>query len=79
MFAGLLGQDRVARKPLLDGRDDQCLRLMVRLGDHIAGTLVVDLLQALVAVHQHGSGTSCEIETEVEVGGQRGSGCRLGQ
>ena len=56
VLPGLLGQDRVGRVARPDRVEDQRLGQVVRLGDDVAGALVVDLLEPLVAVHQHGPG-----------------------
>ena len=50
--AGLLGQDAVAREPVPDGGDDERLREMVDLGDHVPRRLVVHPLHPLVALEQ---------------------------
>ena len=52
VLAGLLGQDRVVRVARPDRVEDQRLGQVVRLGHHVPGALVVDLLEPLVVVHE---------------------------
>ena len=78
MLAGLLGEDRVARVARPDRVEDERLGQVVRLGHHVAGALVVDLLEPLVAVHQDLAGANGQAQRErelVRVGGRgRGGG-----
>ena len=67
MLPALLGQDRVAWVARTDGVDDQLLRQVVGLGHDVAGALVMDPLEALVAVHQHLAGAGRERQPERQV------------
>ena len=69
MLAALLGQDRVTGVVRTDRVDDQLLGEVVGLGHDVAGALVVDPLEPLVAVHQHLAGAGREREREREVVG----------
>ena len=70
-LARLLGQEPVARESSPDGRDDQLLAQVVRLGDHVALALVHDPLEPLVALHLDPAGSArgiaCRRQREVEV------------
>ena len=67
MLPALLGEDRVAGVARTDSVDDQLLRQVVGLGHDVAGALVVDPLEALVAVHQHLARAGRERQPERQV------------
>ena len=71
VLAGFLGQDPVAGEPGADRVEDQRLRQMIDLGHHVAGALVVDPLDALVALHEEPAGAGRDLEAEGQLVGER--------
>ena len=71
MLPGLLGQDGIGRVALPDRLEDEPLGHVVGLGDHVAGALVVDPLDALVALHEEPAGAGRDLEAEGQLVGER--------
>ena len=71
----LLGQDPVGGVALADRAHDQRLGEMVHLGDDVPGGLVVDLLDALVALEQQPAGPLGDLPRERGVGGEPRAPC----
>src|SRR6185369_9378550 len=71
VFAALLGEDAVIRVIRPDRIDDEVLRQVVGLGDDVARALVVDPLEAFVAIHQDLAGAGRQRDRELELRGLR--------
>ncbi len=79
MRPGLLGKDRIRRIARPDRVEDQRLGQVIRLGHDVPGTLVVDLLEPLVAVHQDGPGLLGEVQGERKFVGEDRAVVRAGR